>query len=112
MNRSFADRHFHGRSALGRRLSWEDASLTGRIVGVVADARELGMDREPGPTVYACDNAPSPFPWFLVQTEGEPLALAGAVRLRLKELEPLRSVYDITPLECTRQPDGPDAGLA
>ena len=99
VNRSFADRHFHGRSALGRRLSWEDASLTGRIVGVVADARELGMDREPGPTVYACDNAPSPFPWFLVQTEGEPLALAGAVRLRLEELEPLRLVYDITPLE-------------
>jgi predicted permease len=99
VNRSFADRYFHGRSVLGLRLSWEDASLTGRIVGVVADAREGGMDREPGPTVYACDSAPSPFPWFLVQTEGEPLALAGAVRLKLKELEPLRSVYDIAPLE-------------
>lgn len=99
VNRSFADRYFPGRSVLGHRLSWEDASLTGRIVGVVADARELGMDRDPGPTVYTCDIAPSPFPWFLVRTEGEPSALAGAVRRKLKELEPLRSVYDIAPLE-------------
>jgi len=99
VNRSFAERYFRGRSVLGLRLSWESASQTGRIVGVVADARELGMDRDPGPTVYACDSAPSPFPFFLVRTEGEPLALAGAVRLKLKELEPLRSVYDIAPLE-------------
>lgn len=99
VNRSFVDRYFPGRSVLGLRLSWEDATLTGRIVGVVADARELGLDREPGPTVYACDVAPTPFPWFLVQTEGEPSALAGAIRLKLKELEPLRSVYDIAPLE-------------
>ena len=99
VNRSFADRYFHGRSVLGLRLSWEEASLTGRIVGVVADVRESGMDRNPGPTVYACDSAPSPFPWFLVRTEGDPSALAGAVRLKLKELEPLRSVYDIAPLE-------------
>jgi hypothetical protein len=56
------------------------------------------MDREPGPTVYACDSASSPFPWFLIQTQGEPSALAGTVRLKLKELEPLRSVYDIEPL--------------
>lgn len=99
VNRSFADRYFRGRSVLGLHLSWEDASLTGRIVGVVADARELGMDRDPGPTVYACDSAPTPFPWFLARTQGDPLALAGAVRLKLKELEPLRSVYDIAPLE-------------
>lgn len=99
VNRSFADRYFRGRSVLGLRLSWEDASQTGRIAGVVADARELGMDRDPGPTVYACDSAPTPFPWFLARTQGDPLALAGAVRLRLKELEPLRSVYDVAPLE-------------
>lgn len=99
VNRSFAERYFGGRSVLGFRLSWEDASLTGRIVGVVADARELGMDRDPGPTVYACDSASTPFPWFLVRTQGDPLALAGAVRLKLKDLEPLRSVYDIAPLE-------------
>ncbi len=99
VNRSFADRYFRGRSVLGLHLSWEAASQTGRIVGVVGDARELGLDRDPVPTVYACDCAPTPFPWFLVRTQGEPPALAAAVRLKLKQLEPLRSVYDMSPLE-------------
>ncbi len=99
VNRSFADRYFRDRSVVGLTLRWEAASHTARIAGVVADARELGLDRDPAPTVYACDSAPSPFPWFLVRTHGDPLAAAGVVRVKLNELEPLRSVYDITPLE-------------
>lgn len=99
VNQRFADRYFHGRPVTGLNLRWEAGAETGRIVGVVADARELGIDREPAPTVYACDSAPSPFPWFLVRTSGEPLPAAGAIRFKLKELEPLRSVFDISPLE-------------
>jgi len=99
VSRSFADRYFPGRSAIGHHLAWEDASQNGRIVGVAADARELGVDRDPAPTVYACDVAPSPFPWLLLRTTGEPLASIGAVRATLGDLEPLRSVHDIAPLE-------------
>lgn len=99
VNRSFADRYFRGRTVIGSNLSWEGGSNAARIVGVVADARERGMDQEPSPTVYACNSAPSPFPWFLVRTQGDPSALAIFVRSTLKELEPLRSVYDMGPLE-------------
>jgi len=38
-------------------------------------------------------------PYFLVRTRGEPLAVAHAVRIKMKQLEPLRFVYDISPLE-------------
>lgn len=79
--------------------TWDNRSLAGRIVGVVGDARELGIDHETVPAVYACDTAPNPFPWFLVRTNGDPIALAATVRLRLKNLDPLRSVYDIAPLD-------------
>jgi predicted lysophospholipase L1 biosynthesis ABC-type transport system permease subunit len=99
VNRRFADSYFVGRSVIGRHLTWETGSLSGRVVGIVGDARELGIDRDVAPTVYACDSAPSPFPWYLVRTSGAPPAMAGAIRLKLKELEPLRSVYDIAPLE-------------
>jgi putative ABC transport system permease protein len=34
-----------------------------------------------------------------VRTRGEPVAIAQEVRLKTKELEPLRAVYDIAPLE-------------
>jgi putative ABC transport system permease protein len=102
VNQSLATRYLSGRSSVvGLHLMEEgDPSRPpSRIVGVVGDARERGLDREPGPTVYSCVSAPNPMPHFLVRTRGEPLAVAQAVRLKMKELEPLRSVYDIAPLE-------------
>jgi putative ABC transport system permease protein len=99
VNRRFADRYFAGRSPIGTQLSWENGSLAGRVVGVVSDVRELGIDHETVPTVYACDNAPNPFPWIVVRTSGAPSALAVSVRQRLSQIEPLRSVYDLAPLD-------------
>jgi len=68
-------------------------------VGVVADAREQGIDAAPAPTVYSCLSAPTPTPYFVVRTRAEPLAMAGTIRARMKELEPQRSVHDIAALD-------------
>ena len=101
VNRQFAERYLAGRPALGMHLRANSvaAGTPDRIVGIVGDARERGVDRSPAPTVYQCFSAPTPFPLFLVRTSGDPAALAGAVRLKINELEPLRSVYDVAPLE-------------
>jgi putative ABC transport system permease protein len=101
VNRTFANRYLAGwPSAIGLHLSTGDnSSRPARIVGIVGDARERGLDRDPGPIVYTCFSAPNPTPNFLVRTRGEPAALAQAVRLKIKELEPARAVYDIAPLE-------------
>jgi putative ABC transport system permease protein len=96
VNRRFADAYFPGKSVLGLHL---DGTSSKRIVGIVGDARERGIDHDPVPTVYSCFSAPNPVPWFLVRTNGEPLAMVRAVRQRLKELEPLRPVYDVASLE-------------
>jgi predicted permease len=99
VNRTFATQYLsEWPSAIGIHLSTDDQPF-GRIVGIVGDARERGLDRDPGPIVYSCFSAPNPMPYFLVRTRGEPAAVAQAVRLKLKELEPLRAVYDIAPLE-------------
>lgn len=101
VNRTFANRYLAGwPSAVGLHLSTDNSgSPPGRIVGIVGDARERGLDRDPGPIVYTCFSAPNPTPYFLVRTRGESAALAQAVRLKMKELEPARAVYDIAPLE-------------
>ncbi len=106
VNRAFAVRHLSGfPSAVGLHLqafgegALERAGKPGRIVGVVGDARERGIDRVPVPVVYSCLSAPGPTPFFLVRTSGDPLAVVGAVRARMKELEPQRSVYDIAVLD-------------
>jgi ABC-type antimicrobial peptide transport system permease subunit len=100
VNRSFANRYFPGSSPLGHHLALPTApGSPGVIEGVVADAREQGLNREPYPTAYWCFNAPTPFPYFLVRTAGAPQSIAETIRRKLFELEPRRSVYDILPLE-------------
>jgi putative ABC transport system permease protein len=69
-----------------------------RIAGIVGDARERGLDNAPGPTVYTCFAASGPTPYFLVRTRTDPATMAQTIRLTMKELEPLRSVYEIAPL--------------
>jgi predicted permease len=102
VNRSFAERYFPGRSPVGMTLKPRTGAPPGsftRISGVVGDARERGIDQEPVPVVYACVSAPSPLPWYFVRTRAEPGALMGAIRLKMKEVEPMRAVYDVKPLE-------------
>ena len=96
VNQTFADRYLPGRSVVGVELF--ERGFNGRIVGVVGDTRELGLDRDPVPAVYSCAGVPHPFPWYFVRTSSDPLAAAAAVRRRINELEPLRAVYDILPL--------------
>lgn len=99
VNRSFAERFFPNSSPIGRRFVGRERLQGGRIAGIVADAREGGIDRDPAPAVYWCFSAPGPTPYFLVRTRADIVAVASAVRQRVSEIEPLRSVYDITPLE-------------
>jgi len=105
VNRAFAVRYSKGRSIVGlhvMRTKAPDGLNNGawqRIAGVVDDAREGRLDRAPVPTMYGCFSAPTPMPWFLVRTTGEPALLTSAVRAKVRELEPLRAVHDIAPLD-------------
>jgi predicted lysophospholipase L1 biosynthesis ABC-type transport system permease subunit len=70
-----------------------------RIGGVVGNAREFALDREAVPSYYQCRVAyATPALAFLVRTRGDPAGIVNAVRAKVKELEPLRAVYDVAPL--------------
>jgi putative ABC transport system permease protein len=102
VNRSFADRYLSGTPAIGHQLqgaSYNDFQPQGAVRGVVADAREEGLNTQPVPTVYSCFTAPNPFPNYLVRTRGNPSEMVEAIRRRVHELEPSRSVYGVTPLQ-------------
>ena len=104
VNRAFADTYLPGANIIGRHLQVlgnaflrpEDA---GEIRGIVGDAREEGLNREPGPIVYWCFTASDPDPHYLVRTSTAPMALAETVRKEIHNIEPARSVFDIMPLE-------------
>jgi putative ABC transport system permease protein len=97
VNRAFAARYTGGRSPVGLHLGGGDSP--DRIIGMVGDAREIGLDRDPVPTVYQCFGAGTPIPWYLVRASGPQAAVIDDIRATLRRIDPLRSVYDIEPLE-------------
>jgi putative ABC transport system permease protein len=105
VNRSFADTYQAGSTVIGHHLqvlgnSFIQPKDVGEVRGIVGDAREEGMNRPPSPTVYWCFGAPGgPDPFYLVRTHAEPMAMAKTLRQKIHEIEPARSVFDITPLE-------------
>jgi putative ABC transport system permease protein len=100
VNRSFVNTYMPVRQAIGTHLTAAEGSFfpQAEIRGIVGDARETGLDRAPGPTVYWCYASMQPGIHFLARTHGDPLALAEPIRRKLRELEPARSVFDVTPL--------------
>ena len=100
VNRSFADTFLARDGAAGQHIQMLGNSFLppGQIRGIVGDARESGINREPGPAVYWCFSAPMPDPYYLVRTTGDPMAMAQTLRSKIHEIEPGRSVFDISPL--------------
>jgi predicted permease len=105
VNRSFASNYSPGSATIGRHLSalgnaFLRPDQAGEIRGIVGDAREEGMNHEPSPTVYWCMSASGPDPFYIVRTHAaQPVTMAGTLRRKIQEIEPGRSVFDITPLE-------------
>src|SRR5581483_1646634 len=100
VNRTFADRYLNGVDGIGKHLVRPDfvGFRPAMITGIVADAHEIGLDRQPPPMVYWCVYALQPNTYFLARTHGNPTSFAPAIRRKIHEFEPSRSVYHLTPL--------------
>jgi predicted permease len=100
VNAAFATRYFGSpSSAVGAVVRPLGGNAALRIAGVVGDARELALDRAPVPSHYRCQVAfATPALAFLVRARGDPAGIVNAVRAKVKDLEPLRAVYDVAPL--------------
>jgi putative ABC transport system permease protein len=97
VNAAFASRYL-GESPVGAIVRVNPTGVL-RVAGVVGDAREFALNQAPVPTYYQCRTAyATPALAFLLRTRGPPAAVAETARAKLKELEPLRAVYDMAPL--------------
>jgi putative ABC transport system permease protein len=102
VNRSFAGAYLAASPAAGHHVQLAGNLLhlpPGLVTGIVGDAREAGINREPDPVVYWCMSGPLPDPNYLVRTHGDPLAMVEVLRRKLHEIEPARSAFSFMPLE-------------
>jgi predicted permease len=96
-----AERQWPGEDAVGKRIrfSWEeDRWMT--VVGVVAPVHHLELDQPPQPHVYlALPQRPPGGAHLVVAAEGDPLALADAVREEVAALDPNLPLGDVATME-------------
>lgn len=100
VNRAFANAYFPGSTPIGRHFS-QPGNLyvpPSVVQGIVADTRETGMDRAPGPVIYWCAHFLQPGTYFLARTHGDPAAMGETMRRTIHGIEPTRSVFEVRPL--------------
>jgi predicted permease len=98
VNEAWVRRYFPGREVVGHRIRL-DSKANGQwrtIVGVVADAREEGLDR-PAPPVYYFASAQYPPDQMCLVLRGA--AQPSAVRQALEQIDPTQPADRIAPLE-------------
>jgi putative ABC transport system permease protein len=101
VNAAFATRYFgNASSAVGAIVRPNGApQVAMRIAGVTGNAREFALDQQAVPSYYPCRVAyATPALAFLVRARVDPNGIVNAVRTKVKELQPLRAVYDVATL--------------
>jgi putative ABC transport system permease protein len=108
VNRAMADVHWPHQDPLGARIklglgSSADPWFT--VVGVVDNVRQMGLEAAPEaevflPAAQVASERPFLWPQYLVaRTEGDPLALAAAVRAAVWEVDPGQPVADVRSMD-------------
>jgi predicted permease len=102
VNAALARRYWPGQDAVGKRLRFGDEADTPwiRVVGVVGNARQMGLDQEPPPVLYIpYPQFPLPFTTIAVRSGAPERTVASLVRAQLSATDPELPPGDIATLE-------------
>ncbi len=100
VDEAFARRYFPNEDPIGHALRIGNGTDTPyRIVGVVGDVHQGGLDAVMAPTMYV-PHSQDVFStmWIVVRTAGEPLAFAGTARSVLRSIDAGLPAYSIASL--------------
>jgi putative ABC transport system permease protein len=105
LNETAARTFFPNGGALGRRLRLGENSPWLTIVGVIGDVRYASLDAEPRPAWHvpyaqsALVGGPARGLTYVVRAEGDPAALAAAVRAAVGDLDPNLPITTLATME-------------
>jgi predicted permease len=102
INETMARRFWPDDDPLGRRFSIAGPGGPMTVVGVVGDVQEIGLDVPAESALYmSLDQTTIPFMWprqLVVRTDGDPAALAPAVRRAIWEVDANQPVSNLRPM--------------
>jgi predicted permease len=98
INETMARTYWGSEDPIGKRMTFHRKSF--EVVGVASDVRDFGPQRPAAPVTYVpFSQEPLAFmrrtQTLVLRTEGETLALAGAVRSVVREMDPVLPVEDL-----------------
>jgi putative ABC transport system permease protein len=105
VNEALVRKYYRSEDPLGKRiyLGAPDNRLfrEASIVGVVSDTRDVGLGRDPLPTVYIPLAVMPGWPAFsyVLRTQQEPGAMIAAARRAIRELDPTLPVRDVASMD-------------
>ena len=98
VNEALVRKYFANENPLGHQIL--QFGRKREIVGVVADAKLYGLDAPVEPAIYVPQaQEPSEFMALVVHTEGDPAAMAGAVRREILKLDPEQPISNVRTME-------------
>jgi predicted permease len=86
-------RIFYSAFTPGQRSQWRT------VVGVVSDVRYRGLDEVQLDIYDPMAQVGQPARWMMIRASGDPAALAGLVKSRVREMDPGATVDDITTMD-------------
>jgi putative ABC transport system permease protein len=99
VSRSAAERIFGGTDAVGTRIwATPDGSVSGTVVGVVGDVQSTLVDPPQAHIYVSYRQSPSLFMSVTIRTQGEPMALAPAVRDAVWSVDPDQPIWEVMPI--------------
>src|SRR5919198_3024677 len=103
INEAMARRSWPGHDPVGRKfkIGPPDSDRPWHtVVGVVADMRRQGLEREPVPQIFVsvAQNPPRSVDLFIRTSSADPLAMAGALRAAVRRVEKNAPIYGVAPL--------------
>lgn len=89
VNRTMAERYWPGEDAIGKRIAIQPAGGIVEIVGVVEDVRRPSPGAVVTPEIYWPKlQHPRWYTYLVLRADGDPAAIAPAVRARITEIDP------------------------
>ncbi len=98
INETMRRRYFPDRSPLGQIIV--NPHGKSEVVGVVADVRNQGLDREPRKQVYLpLRQSPTAGMAVVARTDGDPAAFAGAIQRVIWDVDPEQPIYELSTMD-------------
>jgi putative ABC transport system permease protein len=102
VNRTAARHYWRDQDPIGRRVSFDDGEHWVKVVGVVGDVKEFGLDKPPGDELYVAQTQTPALGTIVVRTNQEGINVTNQMRRAVLEVDSQIAIPNVETLEHAR----------